>query len=252
MATTTLSNSERRTLQSSQKERGCFFAYSSHSLIYRTINVTIAYVLYTFITFLLIGFTLYIVFRFWTKPTSEWVTASDYGSSVYGAVFICAHWVGGVLVNLCGCVTASIFGFIYIFTRSTVGGAATDLPFAMYGILLISYAMLTIFYAQRKQIAIHKRWAVRTFALGIGSALYRLYVSPIFIYAVSDRQSSVAGELDYEEKVKWLTVAAWLFFLPNLVVAEIWILWYWGYEVSEDDIRNAEQSNGRDPEVRQV
>ena len=102
MATTTSSNSERRTLQSSQKERGCFFAYSSHSLIHRTINVTIAYVLYTFITFLLIGFTLYIVFRFWTKPTSEWVTASDYGSSVYGAVFICAHWVGGVLVNLCG------------------------------------------------------------------------------------------------------------------------------------------------------
>ena len=102
MALIALNNSERRTLQSSQKERSCFFAYSSHSLLHRTINIAIAYVLYTFITLLLIGFTLYIVLKFWTKPTNEWVTASDYGRTVYGAVFICAHWIGGVLVNLCG------------------------------------------------------------------------------------------------------------------------------------------------------
>ncbi|CAG8575069.1 10610_t:CDS:2, partial [Paraglomus occultum] len=251
MATTAPNDSGRRTLQSSQKERGCFFAHSPNSLLCRTVNVTIAYVLYTFITLLLIGFTLYIVIRFWTKPTNEWVTASDYGSTVYGAMFICAHWVGGVLVNLCGCVIASIFGFTYIFARSTVAGAATDLPFAIYGILLLSYSMLTIFHARRKQIATHKRWAVRTFALGIGSALYRLYVSPLFIYSVSARKSGVADELDYEEKLKWLTIAAWLFFLPNLVVAEIWIWWYWGYEVSEEGMGSADQSSGGDPEVRQ-
>lgn len=68
----------------------------------------------------------------------------------------------------------SISGMIFILTRGTVGGIYMDLGFSLYGILMFGCAVQTWRFAMTKQRQIHRRWAIRLFALGMASWLYRV------------------------------------------------------------------------------
>ncbi|EPZ31008.1 hypothetical protein ROZALSC1DRAFT_26431 [Rozella allomycis CSF55] len=70
--------------------------------------------------------------------------------------------------------------------------------------------------ARKHKRFVHEIWAVRMFAMSVGSPLYRLYISPLFIKAVSSKLTSV-------DKIRYLNVAGWLMFVPNLIIAEIYI-----------------------------
>lgn len=68
----------------------------------------------------------------------------------------------------------SVAGMIFILTRGAVGGIYMDVGFALYGFLLFSCAVQTWRFAMAKQMKAHRRWAIRLFALGMASWLYRV------------------------------------------------------------------------------
>jgi hypothetical protein len=118
-----------------------------------------------------------------------------------------------------GCVFASLGGLLYIAMFGTVGGVSMDVSFVLYGVALLSSMIVTWYGIRiRRDMQFHKEWAIRTFALAVGSALYRLLISPLFIIAWIDEDL-----LSEKQQMLWLNIAAWLFFIPNLLVAEYWI-----------------------------
>ncbi len=68
----------------------------------------------------------------------------------------------------------SVAGMIFIVTRGAVGGIYMDVGFALYGFLLFTCAVQTWRFAMAKQMRTHRRWAIRLFALGMASWLYRV------------------------------------------------------------------------------
>ncbi|MBN3582505.1 DUF2306 domain-containing protein [Algoriphagus aestuarii] len=113
-------------------------------------------------------------------------------------------------------MAAAIGGLVFIFTKGTIGGLIMDIGFTGYGILTFTAAIATIYFARARNFDQHRAWAIRLFALAIGSWLYRMDYG--FWFMVTDRlghQSDFTGVFDY--------FMDFFFYLPNLLVAEIFI-----------------------------
>lgn len=113
-------------------------------------------------------------------------------------------------------IAAAIGGLIFIFTKGTIGGLIMDIGFTGYGVLTFIAAIATIYFARAKNFELHRAWAIRLFALAIGSWLYRMGYG--FWFMVTDRlghNSDFTGLFDY--------FMDFFFYLPNLLVAEIFI-----------------------------
>lgn len=186
-------------------------------------------------------FTTYILVRFVLKPVSTWKSASDY-STKPGCYFMLIHWIGGCLVILIGplqvnenikkyknihiwlgriyffgCVSASVGGLLFIFIHGTVGGFNMDIAFTIYGTLFLIFGINTYRHACSKDTNQHQIFAIRTFALGIGSLLYRVYVFPLYFNSYLQIERSYA--------ILWLNICAWLMFIPNMIIAECYLHW---------------------------
>lgn len=123
------------------------------------------------------------------------------------------HRVSG-RVYLLACLTTSIGGLIFIVARGTIGGALMDLGFGLYGVLMFACTVQTYRYARRQEFARHRSWALRLFALAIGSWLYRMEYGLWFMFA-----DAVGHQDDFRG---WFDgFMAFFFFLPNLLVVEL-------------------------------
>ncbi|UZR94666.1 DUF2306 domain-containing protein [Chondrinema litorale] len=124
------------------------------------------------------------------------------------------RWVGRVYV-IASLFTAS-GGLVFIFIKGTIGGFWMDIAFAGYGLLTFIAAINTIRYARTGNFESHRAWAIRLFALAIGSWLYRMEYG--FWFMITDRlwhTSNFTGPFDY--------FMDFFFYLPNLFVAELFI-----------------------------
>ena len=124
------------------------------------------------------------------------------------------RWVGRiyVLASLC----AGVGGLIFIFAKGTIGGAVMNVGFGLYGALTIVAAVKAYSHARARRWDLHRAWAMRLFALAIGSWLYRMDYG--FWFLLADRaghQSNFRGPFDY--------VMDFFFFIPNLLLVE-WLL----------------------------
>ncbi|SER26729.1 DUF2306 domain-containing protein [Neolewinella agarilytica] len=153
---------------------------------------------------------------------------------------IAIHFISGGIILMLGClqlmegvrkryplihrvagrvyVLASIFaalgGLTFIVLKGTIGGSVMNVGFAGYGLLMLLAAVQTIRYARQQQFDRHRAWALRLFALAIGSWLYRMDYG--FYIGFGGREGHTEffrGWFDY-------FMDFW-FYLPNLVVAEI-------------------------------
>lgn len=87
--------------------------------------------------------------------------------------FPAAHrWVGRVYVL--ASLLAGIGGLTFILVKGTIGGTVMDIGFGLYGALMIVSAAQTFRLARLGQMEAHRAWALRLFALAIGSWLYRM------------------------------------------------------------------------------
>jgi hypothetical protein len=124
------------------------------------------------------------------------------------------RWVGRVYVI--AALAAGIGGLIFIAIRGTVGGPPMSIGFGLYGALMILCAVQTARHAMARDLNRHRAWAIRLFALAIGSWLYRMEYG---FWAI------VAGAAGHTENFQgWFDVImAFFFYIPNLAVAEAFI-----------------------------
>ena len=122
--------------------------------------------------------------------------------------------LGRAYVLAAGVAGAGGLGFIL--ARGTIGGPVMDFGFGLYGLLVVAAAGLTWRRARARRWDAHRAWAIRLFALVIGSWLYRMEYGFWFL---------TAGRIGHTgDFTGWFdAVMAFGFYLPNLVVAELFI-----------------------------
>ncbi|MFC3810736.1 DUF2306 domain-containing protein [Lacihabitans lacunae] len=124
------------------------------------------------------------------------------------------RWVGRLYIF--ASVFASIGGLIFIIQKGTIGGWLMDVGFAGYGVLMFVCAIQTVRFARAKDFVNHRAWALRLYALAIGSWLYRMEYG--FWHAATGlvgHTDTFSGPFDY--------FMDFFFYLPNLLVAEFFI-----------------------------
>jgi len=124
------------------------------------------------------------------------------------------RWVGRIYVVCAG--LAGLGGLSFILSKGTIGGPVMDLGFGLYGMLVAAAAVLTFARARQGRTQAHRAWAIRLFALVVGSWLYRMEYGFWFLAADgAGHAHDFSGPFD--------KVMTFFFYLPNLAVAELFI-----------------------------
>ncbi len=124
------------------------------------------------------------------------------------------RWVGRVYVS--AALLAGLGGFIFIVVKGTIGGTPMNIGFGLYGLLMLVAGVQTWRYARKRRLEVHRAWAIRLFALAIGSWLYRMdYGFWLLLTGGLGHRRTFDGPFDI--------VMAFFFYLPNLLVAETFI-----------------------------
>ena len=125
------------------------------------------------------------------------------------------HRWSGRLVTLAAGITA-LGGLAFIGLHGTIGGAAMDTGFALYGGLMLLASWQTYRHARARRITQHHAWALRLFWLVLGSLLYRVHYG--LWYLATDGLWSTpefTGAFDL--------VQNFAFYLPYLFAVEIYL-----------------------------
>jgi uncharacterized membrane protein len=124
------------------------------------------------------------------------------------------RWIGCVYVL--SALVAGLGGLSFIALKGTVGGAVMDVGFGLYGGLMVLAAIETVRHARQQRFDEHRAWAIRLFALTIGSWLYRMdYGFWWLMTHGAGHTRSFDGPFDI--------AMAFFFYIPNLIVAEVFI-----------------------------
>jgi hypothetical protein len=100
--------------------------------------------------------------------------------------------------------------------KGTVGGTVMDVGFGLYGVLMIVSATQAWWHGYARRIETHRAWALRLFALAIGSWLYRMdYGIWLLLAHGAGHTSTFSGPFDH--------VMVFFFYLPNLLVVELYL-----------------------------
>lgn len=124
------------------------------------------------------------------------------------------RWTGRVY--LVSALLAGVGGLAYLALRGAVGGIVMELGFGLYGVLTVLAAVQAWRHAVARRLDLHRAWAIRLFALGIGSWLYRMY------YGIWLKGLDGAGHTGTFDGPFDMTMS-FFFYLPNLLVAEYFI-----------------------------
>lgn len=124
------------------------------------------------------------------------------------------RWIGRLY--LAASLLAGIGGLTFIAIKGTIGGTVMDIGFTLYGVLTILAALQTYRYARARRLETHRAWALRLFALAIGSWLYRMdYGFWLLLADGAGHTHDFRGPFDL--------LMAFGFFVPNLLIAEVFI-----------------------------
>src|SRR5690606_13568844 len=105
---------------------------------------------------------------------------------------------------------------LFIFLKGTIGGLLMDIGFGLYGVLMFVAAVQTYRHAWGKRMEKHRAWALRLYALAIGSWLYRMDYG--FWLLLTDGLGHTQQFTGVFDKVMFF-----FFYIPNLLVAEAFI-----------------------------
>ena len=124
-----------------------------------------------------------------------------------------AHRLMGQIYVL-ACLLAGVGGLVFIAINRTIGGWPMDLAFAIYGLLISTSAIQTARHGMSGNLLVHRHWAIRLYALAIGSWFYRMgYGFWYLVVGKVGHTSTFSGPFDY--------FMDFFFFIPNLMVAEV-------------------------------
>ena len=128
------------------------------------------------------------------------------------------RWIGRLYVLTCG--LAGLGGLVFIATQGTIGGTVMNAGFGLYGALMVLASVQAWRYAAARSFDLHRAWAIRLFALAIGSWLYRMDYG-FWLLAMNriGHREDFRGPFD--------VIMAFFFYLPNLAVAEMYLHAEW-------------------------
>ncbi|TAI60178.1 hypothetical protein CWO89_42150 [Bradyrhizobium sp. Leo170] len=124
------------------------------------------------------------------------------------------RWVGRLYAL--SALMAGLGGLAFIAVQGTIGGTPMNIGFSLYGALTAIAAVATFWHARGKRFEQHRAWAIRLFALVIGSWLYRMDYG---FWALLGHNMGHTPTFDGGFDV----VMAFFFYIPNLIVAEAFI-----------------------------
>lgn len=127
------------------------------------------------------------------------------------------RWIGRLYI-LASVLTAA-GGLAFIALRGTVGGLHMTIGFGLYGVLMLGAAIAAYLYARARKFEIHRDWAIRLFALAVASWLYRMEYG--FWYAFTGGEPCAAPGHNCAFDGWFDMVMSFLFYVPNLIVAEL-------------------------------
>jgi len=124
------------------------------------------------------------------------------------------RWLGRLYVG--AAAVAGLGGLGFILGKGTIGGTVMNLGFGLYGLLMLLCATLAFAHARAGRTERHRAWAIRLFALTVGSWLYRMEYGFWFL---------TTGRIGHTDTFTgWFDmIMAFAFYLPNLAVAELFI-----------------------------
>jgi hypothetical protein len=124
------------------------------------------------------------------------------------------RWIGRFYAS--AALLAGLGGLWFILLQGTIGGPAMNAGFCLYGALTVIAALETVRYARQRRFELHRGWAIRLFALVIGSWLYRMDYGFWHLLAhAAGHTQTFDGPFD--------VVMDFFFFVPNLIVAEVFV-----------------------------
>jgi hypothetical protein len=124
------------------------------------------------------------------------------------------RWIGRLYVLAAG--LAGLGGLGFMAGRGTVGGWVMTLACSGYGVLMVLAAVQTYRHAAARRLDLHRAWAIRLFALTIGSWLYRLeYGFWLPLTGGLGTTKGFAGPVDH--------LMDFFFYVPTLMVAELFV-----------------------------
>jgi hypothetical protein len=124
------------------------------------------------------------------------------------------RWLGRIYVT--AAALAGVGGLMFIGVTGTIGGLVMNIGFGLYGGLMVLCAFQTYRYARRRELETHRKWAIRLFALAVGSWLYRMEYGFWFLLTHKlGHTQNFHGPFD--------VVMAFFFYIPNLLVAEAYL-----------------------------
>lgn len=124
------------------------------------------------------------------------------------------RWSGRIYAS--AAMLAGAGGLAFIFAKGTIGGTQMDIAFAIYGLALMLAAGNAVRHARARRFDAHRAWAIRLFALVIGSWLYRIEYTGWRVFAGNlGHTATFDGPFD--------TAMLYFFFVPNLLLAEIFL-----------------------------
>ena len=124
------------------------------------------------------------------------------------------RWIGRLYVL--SSLLAAIGGLLFIIVKGTIGGLVMNIGFSLYGLLTLISAIETYRHAAAGRLEKHRAWALRLYALAIGSWLYRMDYG--FWLLLSDglgHSDNFRGTFD--------RVMSFFFYIPNLLMGEAFI-----------------------------
>ncbi len=89
------------------------------------------------------------------------------------------------------------------------GGLVAHLGFGLLALLWLGTGAMAFVTARRRQFALHRAWMLRNFALALSAVTLRLYLP-----------AGAVMRLPFEVSYP---IIAWLCWVPNLLVAEVWL-----------------------------
>ncbi|HEY6641419.1 DUF2306 domain-containing protein [Povalibacter sp.] len=122
------------------------------------------------------------------------------------------RWTGRVYVS--AGFLAGVGGLSFIVARHTGGPA--HIAFAIWGAVMMLSAVLAYVHARAKRFVLHRAWAIRLFAMVLGSWLFDIEIRAWReLTGGTGMTENEDGPFDY--------AILYLFFVPNLLVAEFFI-----------------------------
>lgn len=122
------------------------------------------------------------------------------------------HRLSGRVFVVCGLVIG-VTALVMSFAMPAIGGVNQAAATTLFSILFLFALRKAFWHIRRRQIALHREWMIRTFAIGLAVATIRPIIGIFFA------TSPLTGLTPRE----FFGTAFWIGFVLHLIAAEAWI-----------------------------